>query len=227
MVEIRNGDRENARAWFYYSDLDRADASAALNEEKIEYYGLDESIKCFCDQIAHEECGDSLPLAILGFSQGAVFAHILTRLATNSTANGCDCITSQSEATSNMLRQLSRIQCAIMCSGFEAMHFEMHSGQDDGDGKDADFLNTHISSLFTTTTCTNNRGGHQDQFIITNFPSLHVFGEKDTSVPPMMSDKLSHQFEERNIHVHGKGHIIPQDVESCSQIISFLDTFLP
>ena len=56
-----------------------------------------------------------------------------------------------------------------------------------------------------------------------DLPSLHVFGEKDTSVPPLFSEKLARQFNDNVVYVHGKGHVIPQDIQACDQIISFMD----
>lgn len=102
-VKVENGKRENARAWFYFSEKDKADASLAQSGIPIEYLGMDESLSIIQQELSrdtNEYC------AILGFSQGGVFAHILSILTMQST-------------TQNVFQ---RIQCAIIASGFPAQH---------------------------------------------------------------------------------------------------------
>lgn len=100
-VKVENGKRENARAWFLLSRDDPADASLAQSEAPMEYIGLDESLLL----VQHELQRDDEYCAILGFSQGGVFAHILSVLAMQS-AND----------------PFQRIKCVIVASGFTAQH---------------------------------------------------------------------------------------------------------
>ena len=110
-VRITNGDRENARAWFMYSDKDYSDASMALKEVPMIYHGLDTSIAQISDylQTVDNEC------TILGFSQGATFCHLLSILAHHATqANNADCA----------IAPFAKIKRAILVSGFSHMHQE-------------------------------------------------------------------------------------------------------
>ena len=106
---------------------------------------------------------------------------------------------------------MSRIKCAVLYSGFPAMHTECHK-EKEGSEKET---NRSIVGLFD--------GNIMDQKV--DLPSIHFIGEKDTSVPPKYGEKLAKQFCACKTYVHSKGHVIPQDVESCNQIISFLDTY--
>jgi pimeloyl-ACP methyl ester carboxylesterase len=97
-VEIENGKRENARSWFLYNKEDPSDASQSQAGERIEYYGLEESIAVVADAI--NTIPNGMPIHLLGFSQGAVFCQIL--------------------AASRQRTPLNRIRSAILVSGFPA-----------------------------------------------------------------------------------------------------------
>ena len=58
--------------------------------------------------------------------------------------------------------------------------------------------------------------------------SLHLYGEKDTTVPPAMSVELAASFAEPAAEtlVHGKGHIMPQKAAECAEVIDFLERAL-
>ena len=111
MVEISNGDRENAKAWFMYSKDDPSDASMSLKEIPMEYVGLDASIEmirdCLCKFDANTE------VILLGFSQGATMCQIITMLA--------DAAKKTSEWNDN-LSPFAKIHSAILISGFASMH---------------------------------------------------------------------------------------------------------
>mmetsp|Transcript_18318 Transcript_18318/g.33511 ORF Transcript_18318/g.33511 Transcript_18318/m.33511 type:complete len:207 (+) Transcript_18318:462-1082(+) len=111
-VQITNGERKNAKAWFVYSTTDSADASMSLEETSMEYVGLDTSIDQVKECLA--QCNDNL-CAILGFSQGATFCHILSMLSCAAKQNNDD--PNNSEAY-----PFAKIQCAILFSGFPSMH---------------------------------------------------------------------------------------------------------
>ena len=110
-VEVSNGDRENARAWFMYYDKDYADASMALKEMPMTYHGLDVSIEQIRDYLETEVDGEC---SILGFSQGATFCHILSILAHQSIQTDY--------ADTSMLAPFAKIKRAILVSGFSHMH---------------------------------------------------------------------------------------------------------
>ena len=88
-VEIRNGGRKNARAWFTYIRDDPCDTSESQTGNSIEYIGLDESIGiigsvlqgCVEADGAPSESSERKIIALLGFSQGGTFAHVLASLA--------------------------------------------------------------------------------------------------------------------------------------------------
>ncbi|KAL3792822.1 hypothetical protein HJC23_002629 [Cyclotella cryptica] len=109
-VQITNGDREDARAWFLYSDTDYADASMALKEIPMPYVGLETSIAQVHDFLKTEiddEC------FVLGFSQGATFCHILSILAHAAKL---------SDDTNSTISPFANISKAILVSGFSSMH---------------------------------------------------------------------------------------------------------
>lgn len=94
-VEITNGGRKNARAWFTYNRDDPCDTSESQTGKCIEYIGLDESIGVIGDVMqgcveaegVSSESSDGKIIALLGFSQGGTFAHILASLAEGEGAN--------------------------------------------------------------------------------------------------------------------------------------------
>lgn len=107
-VEVSNGDRENARAWFTYSSKDYSDASLALKEVPMLYHGIDASINQIRELLkANEEW------YILGFSQGATFCHILSVLAHH--AQNLD-------NEDVVIEPFGRIRKVILISGFTHMH---------------------------------------------------------------------------------------------------------
>lgn len=111
LVQISNGDRENAKAWFMYSKDDPSDASMSLKETPMEYFGLDASISmirdCLCKFDADTE------VILLGFSQGATLVQIITILA--------DAAKKIPEWNDN-LSPFAIIHSAILVSGFASMH---------------------------------------------------------------------------------------------------------
>jgi predicted esterase len=109
-VQISNGDRENARAWFMYSEEDYSDASMALKEVPMIYHGLDASIehlRKFLETEVDDEC------VIFGFSQGATFCHVLSVLAHHA---------KQRDNTDPVIAPFAKIQKTILVSGFAHMH---------------------------------------------------------------------------------------------------------
>jgi predicted esterase len=72
-VKIENGTRENARAWFLYSEDDPADATLSQSKIKMRYKGLEELLDVIHRGL--EACTGKV--GVFGFSQGAVFVHLL------------------------------------------------------------------------------------------------------------------------------------------------------
>lgn len=85
-VEVENGKRENARAWFLLSEEDPADASLSQSGVSMEYIGVDESLHLIKAELSRDD-DDDCYWAVLGFSQGGVFAHILSVLSMQSSDN--------------------------------------------------------------------------------------------------------------------------------------------
>jgi predicted esterase len=110
-VEISNGDRENAKAWFMYSKEDPSDASMSLKETPMEYFGLDASISMIRDCLCKFDTDTEVIL--LGFSQGATMVQIITILA--------DAAQKAPEWNDN-LSPFAKIHSAILISGFASMH---------------------------------------------------------------------------------------------------------
>lgn len=88
-VEITNGGRKNARAWFTYNREDPCDTSESQTGKRIEYIGLEASLGVIEDVLrecveadgASAESSGRNVIAVLGFSQGGTFAHALASLA--------------------------------------------------------------------------------------------------------------------------------------------------
>jgi len=184
-VQISNGDRENAKAWFVYSKTDSADASMALKETPMEYSGLDNSIDLVAECLMKH---DGKFCAILGFSQGATFCHILSILSNTAKQNN--------DANSKMRSLFANIRCAIMLSGFSSMH-------------NGSLANCHDANAESNKL---------------DVKSLHIFGERDTSVPKMYGEKLANRFANPELYDHGKGHVIPHNIALCDRVIKFLDS---
>lgn len=85
LVTITNGERQDAKAWFLYSQEDACDASPALSGRFVEYVGLDDAIQVVETELNDLTTEDNPVIAMLGFSQGAVFAHIIAALANQTT----------------------------------------------------------------------------------------------------------------------------------------------
>ena len=105
VVEITNGERDNARAWFLYHPDDPADASPSQNRQPMTYIGLQESLDMVEDMLTEliTQNKDEF-VFIFGFSQGSVLCHILSRLA---------------EALPD---RFGAIRAAVLASGFAAQH---------------------------------------------------------------------------------------------------------
>lgn len=101
-VEVENGKRENARAWFLLSETDPADASESQSGRPLNYIGLNDAI----DMVKYELEQEENFVAVMGFSQGGVFAHILSRLADSGQA------------------PFDRIRAALIASAFAAQHID-------------------------------------------------------------------------------------------------------
>ena len=187
-VEIENGTRQNARAWFLYSESDPADATGCQSEQRMVYFGLQEAINEVrrvingFDGSRHSQNGAE-PVALVGFSKGSVFVHILAALA-----NACN-------LADHPISPFCRIRCAVLASGFQAMHSEtIVEGNVEVVGFDGLAL-----------------------------PSMHLIGENDTSVVPKLTEKLASCFVDAELLVHEKGHILPQKSAQCAEILSFIE----
>lgn len=187
VVQITNGQRENAKAWFVYSKTDNADASLALKEVPMEYIGLDTSIEKVNEWLM--QCEDEF-CAIIGFSQGATFSHILSLLACQDNNN------------SDVQFPFSKIQCAILISGFPSMY-----------NGTIPYLTTH-----------DNRNESNNYSNKLHLNSLHIWGVNDTSVPKIYGEKLSSCFHNPEIYVHEKSHYIPHNKPLIERVITFLQS---
>lgn len=179
-VEVTNGGRENAKAWFMYSEKDPSDASNSLQESPMEYFGLDASISLIRDYLSKLETS----CTIFGFSQGATFVHILSMLVSIAKKKP-DC---------EHLSPFKKVDSAILAGGFASMHQGSMLG---------------IAH-------TNDCGG------LITIRSLHIIGDRDTSVPSSYGNKLASLYSEPQIYIHNKGHFIPHNKELIDTVIEFL-----
>lgn len=109
-VLVDNGSRENARAWFLYSDTDAANATLSQSGEPLTYVGLEETWTVIENELMQpdtEPTVDGVPFcAVLGFSQGAVLVHLLSILTTRLPRDS----------------PFRRINACLLASGFAAQH---------------------------------------------------------------------------------------------------------
>lgn len=160
--------RQNARAWFLYNAENPSDRSAS----QFDYVGLDQSISILKAEL--EQMPDHISnVSILGFSQGAVLAHVIASLA------------SHDEILDSPWK---KIQNFIFMGGFPA--------------KPSQLPQEHLQNL--------------------DVRSLHLIGSVDTSVPPNLGHSLSECFDDAQVLVHDKGHIVPQQSAVCSTIADFV-----
>ena len=121
--------RENAKAWFLLNAQDPSDASLSQSGIPLTYIGLEESLQMVQEELQRNDVADESFTAILGFSQGAVFCHILSVLA-------------QREPY-----RFGAIKAALLASGFAAQHVPDPSAYyDTGRLSDRDIV-TEIPSL--------------------------------------------------------------------------------
>ena len=231
-VEVTNGGRENARAWFLYSDDDPADATGALDGTPTEYVGLRRSVDLVGECLLrmrrndHGDDDDRDFCAILGFSQGATFGHVLSAMAASSLASprgrgnddgddDGDPGASLSSSSSSRSNPFGRICCAILIGGFPSMHRARSSPS--SSSSSSSNRDDAVVGVATTTDGDDGYGGKID------LKSLHVHGEKDTSVPISYGRRLADRFVDPRTYVHGGGHSIPHNGVLCERVIEFLD----
>ena len=200
-VQITNGGRENARAWFTYNRDDPCDTTESQSSRSIEYVGVEESVNVLAGVLqdcSKENDGDKDKdddrgiLALIGFSQGGTFAHILASLASSarkkSSAKETDV---KNERNADKI--FERIDGVIYIWAFPAKHSPQEGSA------------CHP---------------RLDQSLETK--SLHVIGKSDTSVCPELSRNLAALFDETKIYQHEKGHLVPTNSASCEALIGFL-----
>eukprot|EP00540_Astrosyne_radiata_P011004 CAMPEP_0116834446 /NCGR_PEP_ID=MMETSP0418-20121206/6996_1 /TAXON_ID=1158023 /ORGANISM="Astrosyne radiata, Strain 13vi08-1A" /LENGTH=226 /DNA_ID=CAMNT_0004464007 /DNA_START=118 /DNA_END=798 /DNA_ORIENTATION=- len=206
MVEIQNGNRENARAWFLYSATDPADATLSQSGIPMTYIGLEESLQrvenvldattcCARDhQDDHDDNDNDCFVGIFGFSQGAVFCHLLAGLVEEEQKkkrSSPTATTTTTTTTTTIQEKWGRIRCAILVGGFPAMH-------SDNDGSSPSLEDLTL-------------------------PSLHIMGRADTSVLATQSLKLASRFHDPQLFHHANGHVIPQFCASFTEVLRFVE----
>eukprot|EP00594_Rhizosolenia_setigera_P009693 CAMPEP_0178973344 /NCGR_PEP_ID=MMETSP0789-20121207/21668_1 /TAXON_ID=3005 /ORGANISM="Rhizosolenia setigera, Strain CCMP 1694" /LENGTH=316 /DNA_ID=CAMNT_0020661195 /DNA_START=206 /DNA_END=1156 /DNA_ORIENTATION=+ len=214
--------RENGRGWFTFSKTNPSDTSKAQTGESVTYIGLEESMARLVDIInEHEEeekSGDESEsgcnsYALLAFSQGAVFSHLVSIIAASSSSTSSSKIIELNDSTAISLSPLQKIKCGIFASGFPARHNVKIADHDPsewlvgGSSDESDSKKNDFSSCCT-------------------LPSLHVIGMNDTSVTPDKSYKLVDRFVDAEVLTHEKGHLIPSTSAHCKSMIDFLDKYI-
>ena len=61
---------------------------------------------------------------------------------------------------------------------------------------------------------------------VSTTPTLHVWGKKDTLVPPQRSEELAKLFLGATTFEHSGGHVLPNNAEAKNTYLSFLDAVL-
>ena len=198
-VQVTNGGRENARAWFAYNRDDPCDTTESQSGRCIEYVGVEESVDVLAGVLREcskggngdkEKDDDRGILALIGFSQGGTFAHILASLAALGSKKG---LATDTNCEIICPRIFASIDAVICIGAFPAKHSPRENS-------------TYHPRL--------------DQSLETK--SLHVIGKSDTSVCPELSGNLAALFDDADTYQHEKGHVVPTNSASCEAIIGFL-----
>lgn len=96
--------RQDARAWFFYNELDHSDRSLSQSGQSLHYVGLEESLRLLQSEL--EQIPErTTNICLLGFSQGAVLAHVVAAFK---------------EETQGSSSPWDRIQSCIFVGGFSA-----------------------------------------------------------------------------------------------------------
>ena len=210
VVEITNGRRENAKAWFVYDPNDPCSTSAAFTDKYINYIGLDQSIdlvRNFIDTFVSKE-GEKV--ALFGFSQGGTFVHLISMLVATLAADD-DFVNDYGSNWTN------KVGCVICAGAFPAKH---RPNEDSEYYHQLSSFNHHDDNLVAK-----DNDNNKKKIIIKGIPSLHIIGENDTSVVPEKSIELSSLFYETKTYFHPKGHLISQNSASCQTVITFLNNY--
>jgi len=198
-VQVTNGGRENARAWFAYNRDDPCDTTESQSGRCIEYVGVEESVNVLAGVLREcskggngdkEKYDDRGILALIGFSQGGTFAHILASLAALGREEGFATHTNREMKCSRIFASIDGVICI---GAFPAKHSPREGSP-------------HHLRL--------------DRSLETK--SLHVIGKSDTKVCPELSRNLATHFDDAVIYQHEKGHIVPTNSASCEALIGFL-----
>lgn len=231
-VEIDNGKRENARAWFLYNEQDPSDASQSQTGEPLTYIGLETSLEMVARELQtpqsttttrhknipddgknsddDEKADSSSFVAVLGFSQGGVFGHILAHLA---------CQQQQQK------QPFGTLGAVILAGGFAAQHVPAAVTSTTKTTTDA--LSCEIEAdnyeYYNLSGLANIRDASGAPETKIDLPSLHWIGQNDTSVHPHKSLDLAKAFANAQVLWHEKGHLVPQKSAQCAQYVAFLN----
>lgn len=181
------------------------------------YIGLEESMSRLVNIInENEEKSDDesesesgCNYALLAFSQGAVFSHLVSIIAAASSTSSKIKL---NDSTTIPLSPLQKIKCGIFASGFPARHNVSIADHDPSEWLVGGSSDESDSKNDFSSCCT--------------LPSLHVIGMNDTSVTPDKSYKLVDRFVDSEVLTHEKGHLIPSTSAHCKSMIDFLDKYI-
>ncbi|KAG7345639.1 serine hydrolase [Nitzschia inconspicua] len=203
--------RKYAYGWFLYNKDDPAGDSNPLPSLTGDYHGMNESLEYLQLELLrlvtdNEEPTNSLPLFLLGFSQGAVLVH---KVVATLVCHQAERQQTQQESDTNatqprppITNPWSRISKCVLVSGFPFQQMSVH-GNNNNDMDDRSVAHTKT------------------------IPSLHVVGTQDSRVAPYLTRQVYEQepcFRGKCVQwEHPKGHVLPTDQAFCEFLIQFLD----
>ena len=205
--------RKNPCAWFLYgksredtttqiSDVpvDAANVPEDFLQSAREYIGIEDSLKTLAGLSKTNGPFDG----VLGFSQGAVMAHILVALVLHYRGSGSAEMSVASDGTHPFRNLLASwvlsLRFACFCGGFPS-RWSPHD--------------THLASLVSSASSS---APH-------DLPSLHFIATTDEYVPPQYQEELASVFHNSVVHKHDKGHTIPQRAADVDAFASFFSAF--
>jgi len=230
----KNPSREYAYAWFLYDDSCGDDPSATNNLKPSptgDFRGMDASLEYLSHELRKEQrelqktttgrqVVTSIPLFLLGFSQGAVLVH---KVATEICQGDTNVHDSNSAAalTSYSRRSWPDIQKCILVSGFSyTTSILRNSGSNVNAGIED---HEHCSGSHQSSDSGNDKNRR-------TIPSFHVVGKNDHRVSPCLSLELyslepcfgGESSQQKVLWEHDRGHVLPQNREFCERLLKFL-----
>jgi pimeloyl-ACP methyl ester carboxylesterase len=191
------GDGDSKHAWYRFTE-----------EPNVNYLGLAKTVRFLEDYKTHHGPFDG----VIGFSQGAILATMLCALEAH---RNLQTIPDQVGTSPNSSPNSQVDEMNVPCTSLPPISLGFRFGIFIGGGppRDISFSQAYSNPILS----------HSLPRI--PLPSLHVYGEADSIIPPEKSQILANLYENPQLFRHPKGHIVPGWKEAENIYNSFLNKF--